>query len=287
MPGLVEQIQLDAMNPAVPVATLLRKVKVAAVKLGLSDTLSWVEQELAGYSDDLPEYRMGRGQTVGYNPYHGWQPVAFQDHETADLVATVNFYEPIGNYEQLLEKGEGPFHIPLPNSMLSLLNETFNFQVPKAANTISRGLIVQIVDRVRDLVLDWALELARAGISGDGLGFSSEERTIATGAQISIGTFHGSFNSGDASGPSSLISQNSNFGNFNSSAEVFNEINRAVEVSEIDEKTKDKIRVEIDEMRRSPNLESFIRNYNKFIEVSANHITLMAPFLPALTKLMG
>ncbi|MBA4043590.1 MAG: hypothetical protein C0471_04105 [Erythrobacter sp.] len=66
MVGLVEELQRDALDTNVRVDQLLRKVKLAAVKLGLSDALLWVDEELNGYQDreELPDYRKTRGQTI-------------------------------------------------------------------------------------------------------------------------------------------------------------------------------------------------------------------------------
>jgi hypothetical protein len=49
-----------ASGDAVPVSTLLRKVKVIASRLKVGELESWVDHELAGYPPDaeLPEYRV-------------------------------------------------------------------------------------------------------------------------------------------------------------------------------------------------------------------------------------
>jgi hypothetical protein len=289
MAGLVEQLQVDAMNPDVPVSTLLRKVKVAAAKLGLDDALTWVENELGGYKENLPEYRKGKGQTVGLNPFHGWQPIHFGDPRLADVVGSIHFYEPIANYEALLEKGEGPFQLPLPNEIVARLNQTFQFDVPRVANNIARGSIVQIVQHVRDMVLDWALELARAGVTGEGLSFTADERQRASGAHISIGTFHGSFNSGDALGANSRINQASTDSSNNATAEnsVFGNLEQAVRTHVSDPQARDAILEANEEMRSSRNRRSMLAAYNRFISAASDHMGVIAPFLPALGNLIG
>jgi hypothetical protein len=287
--GLVEQLQADALDQTVPVSTLLRKVKVAAAKLGLDDALTWVESELGGYKDDLPDYRKGRGQTVGWNPYHGWQPVMFEDPSFADTVATIHFRDPIANYEALLDKGEGGLQIPLPNQVVAALNESFQFDVPRFSNNIARGTIVQIVQRVRDMVLDWALELSRAGITGDGLGFSAGERERASGAQISIGTFQGSFNTGDSVGTNSRINQGSTDSSVNnvSNNNVFGLVEQAVKMQVSDPVAREAILYANDEMRTATDSPSILAAYNRFISAAADHMGVIGPFLPALSNLLG
>jgi hypothetical protein len=59
MASIIEQIQRDALDADVRVSDLLRRVKLAATKLGLGAVEDWVEQELSGYKDaSLPEYRI-------------------------------------------------------------------------------------------------------------------------------------------------------------------------------------------------------------------------------------
>jgi hypothetical protein len=88
MPTIVEQIQRDALDPSVSVSTLLRRVKLAAAKLGLGQVENWVEQELNGYSSTLPEYRIMRGSPMAFNPYTGWQPLMGSSDE-ARIAATM------------------------------------------------------------------------------------------------------------------------------------------------------------------------------------------------------
>jgi hypothetical protein len=288
MAGLIDQLQEDALDPSIPVSTLLRKVKVAAAKLALDDALAWVAGELNGYRAmaDIPAYRKGAGTTFAWNPYHGWQPIQFGSHTTADLVARVLFHEPIGNYESLLETGVGPYFVDIPNEMLSALNETLSYAVPRIANQVGRGLIVRIVQHVRDLVLDWALELSQAGVTGDGLRFSSAEKEAASVAQITIGEFHGSFNTGNASGSGSTISQSTSTHQSAEREKLFDEIAEAIKhvASETD---RQGLLAANAAMRAANERPAFIEAYQRFSNVAADHMTILAPFLPALAGLLS
>jgi hypothetical protein len=55
MTSLIEQIQRAALDPNIPVSTLLRQVKLAAAKLQLGETEDWVEKELNGYLSRSPK----------------------------------------------------------------------------------------------------------------------------------------------------------------------------------------------------------------------------------------
>jgi len=92
MAGLIEEIQRDAIDRTVPVATLLRKVKLAAAKLKLPALEEWVESELNGYSGAVPDYRKAKGQPRAFNPYNGWIPIVLDDpkHQKMISVASTN-----------------------------------------------------------------------------------------------------------------------------------------------------------------------------------------------------
>jgi hypothetical protein len=66
--SLLREIQAAACDPNVDVATLLRKCKILAVRLGNNDFKRWVDNELNGYAiaDDLPEYRILHVESYGH-----------------------------------------------------------------------------------------------------------------------------------------------------------------------------------------------------------------------------
>jgi len=105
MTGLVEQLQTDAFDHTVPVSTLLRKVKLCAVKLALQDALAWVDSELNGYTcsgDEMPAYRIGYGITMAQDRFARWVPFTLDNTDLADKIATVYLREPVHNYEDML-----------------------------------------------------------------------------------------------------------------------------------------------------------------------------------------
>lgn len=175
--GLVSEIQRDALDPSVKVSTLLRKVRLAAAKLNLTTVEGWVEQELKGYPDEVPEYRQTRGQVRYWNPYHGWQPVA-GDAGLMDILSSVTIGESIGSLETLLDAQDdsGSFHVAYTPHKLQLFSEMFNQTISRAGVQISVGTVAHVMETVRNLVLDWAISLEKAGVTGNNLSFSPEEK---------------------------------------------------------------------------------------------------------------
>ena len=207
MSSLVEELQRGALDPNTKVSDLLRMAKTIAVKLNLPELAVWVDKELSGYpdGDDLPEYRMTKGQVVGHNPYRGWRPVQFGDNQMETTFSTVRLGHKIAELEHLLyssQKDEGHISMTLSAEAGQLLREVtgynFDFKLRLGASDP-----IGVLDAVRNALLDWSLKLEQSGIKGEGMSFSNEERkkAHATPATIhigNIGTFTG--NVGSVSG---------------------------------------------------------------------------------------
>jgi AbiTii len=80
MPSFVEDILSDAQGQSVPVATLLRRVKVAVSKLDNKKVEEWVDKELKGYSpeDEVPEYRRSMGPLLRVASWEDGSPLSSQ-----------------------------------------------------------------------------------------------------------------------------------------------------------------------------------------------------------------
>lgn len=199
MSSIVEELQRGALNRNTPVSDLLRMAKVISVKLDLPDLAKWVDHELNGYSTaEVPAYRIIRGQLKGKNPFHGWQPVFFGDEKIEKLFTNQPIRQPVAEMEHMLSQvasGSGEMMIPLSGQAVAHLMNATGMNLPFAV-IISSGEAWGIIDAVRTALLDWSLKLEQAGIKGEGLSFSNEEREKAHEGQAtyhigSIGTFTG------------------------------------------------------------------------------------------------
>src|SRR5262245_16715118 len=105
--GLVEEIQKAAVDPDVAVSTLLRRVKLAAVKLKLDMVQDWVELELNGYPNkaSLPEYRKVAGTAVAREAFTGWQLLMLA--ENTEFLRTASVGDPVGSIEAVLARDDG------------------------------------------------------------------------------------------------------------------------------------------------------------------------------------
>jgi len=201
--SIIEQIQQDALDRSVPVSDLLRRVKLAATKLGLGAVEDWVEKELNGYPElPVPDYRVISGTPVANNQFRGWEPIGGQ----IEKIRRRDVLQSVASLEGLINAPDhGVIHFPYNDALVKKLND-MNHSVGKlAALQVDRSTIVGILDRVRNLVLDWSLKMEQAGVLGTEFNFSTADKAKAQGATTTInigtiGSFAGNLGSGNTSG---------------------------------------------------------------------------------------
>lgn len=175
MSGIISELQQDALSKDIDILSLLRKAYLVARKLNLKEFEQWIEQEQNGYKTaDVPSYRVVYGEVKAWNPYHGWIPVMFDKdlglnkHEVRDSVA---------NLVSVCDT-KGKCFINYPPEMNKVLSKCASFPT-KFSLQISNNHIYNIIEQVRNKILDWSLTLEENGIIGEGLQFSAEEKNIA------------------------------------------------------------------------------------------------------------
>ena len=199
MTGLVEEIQKAAIDPNVRVSTLLRHVKLAAVKLKLDTIEQWVETELRGYEDgsSVPNYRKLGGVAMARDAYGRFEPIIIG--EGMDWMSAATAGEAIASIEALLDntKKDGRLMKRYSAKLIANLSKSNGRQIVEAGCALQTSSFVQILDAVRNLVLDWAIGLERAGVTGEGISFTADEQRKAHMASSvinvgSIGSMTGS-----------------------------------------------------------------------------------------------
>lgn len=183
--SLIEQLQFGALDGTTPITDLLRKAKLAAVKLSTSDFATWVDLEMAGYmgQPSVPSYRRIRGSLKFLNPYHGWCPIVGLDNLEKDVV------QPVGELMTLSVLESGFLTIGVPESIRKSVwqNVGFNCDVQLHVGTVA---VAGIVEAVRNNILEWTLKLEQAGIHGHGLTFTPEEARAAQNMMVT-NNYHG------------------------------------------------------------------------------------------------
>lgn len=210
--SLIGEIIEKSISSDTSLAQLLRMVKVAAFRLDLPELGDWVQNELSGYDSDIPDYRCVEGQVVAKSPYHGWIGVSGGDPKTIRLLQKRKMAGSIAHLEAMItqtssEDGGGfcvmPFNPELAQKFLGK-----DFYMAEAVGTqITTSSIIAVLDQVRGKILDWAIEMEKLGVVGEGMTFSRKEKEEAAKATTqvifsgSIGTFAGNVGTGNSSGP--------------------------------------------------------------------------------------
>lgn len=153
MSKIVIELQQEALKSDFDIMSLLRKAYLVAKKLKLQEFKEWINNELNGYGDkdEIPKYRLLRGEIKAWNPYHGWIPVILTNenqnittHTAADSIANLlNVYENSTNKSAILQFGA---------ELNNLLSQSVNFNT-KFALEIGTNQIYNIIERVRNSII--------------------------------------------------------------------------------------------------------------------------------------
>jgi hypothetical protein len=196
--SLVNELQDSAEND--DVVNVLRKAKRLASKLDRQDIAEWLEAEQSGYASgqDVPEYRMVATR-LAYNT-NGLIPAGYgrlmngvQQLPASYLDIPIPVIDSISTVLTWIEQFVDIVSFPIPEGteVSRAIRRTFRFP-PMVADQITflyhlnGSQIKAIPERIKDKVLDWALALERAGVTGEGISFSKEEKRIADSVTFNI-----------------------------------------------------------------------------------------------------
>lgn len=167
---LLEDIQTSAVDAKSDLATLLRKCKLLAARLGSQPLEDWVIWESNGYPDDatVPEYRVWPLQVKG----HFWGPFGARIENAPIPFACLpekarKHYEcyecrqSIAVVESFLRKDKpGIVRVSTGDLALLLGGEVYeHHNCVQAWGEFSTGQVVELLNSVRNRILDFALAL--------------------------------------------------------------------------------------------------------------------------------
>lgn len=193
--SIILELQQDAVSSEIDILSLLRKAYLVARKLKLSDFTEWIDHEMNGYgeNDVVPKYRYHRGPLVISNPVNGEIPALNSGLKEPLSIASK---DPISSLLTLAENCKGGY-IYYTFSDQKSVDLSRQYRLPLAMRFNIKVPIYQLyatIDAVRNSVLDWAIKLEEAGITGDGLKFTEVEIKKANDSPIiNINNIMGSF----------------------------------------------------------------------------------------------
>jgi hypothetical protein len=178
--AIILELQEEALKSDADILSLLRKSSLIARKLSLKEFQEWINNELNGYKavDKLPEYRKITGELKGWNPVNGWIPVMLFDNKTEEILTSRGIFDSIPSLNSLLSDSNKNFSISMNANANSIISKNTGFTTTYNL-FISPNSISNIIEQVKNKVLDWAITLEENGILGEGLRFTTKEKEIA------------------------------------------------------------------------------------------------------------
>lgn len=196
MEGIVISLQKELISTDCDVIVALRKAKVIASKLNISDFGMWVEKELNGYSDNnVPAYRKIRG-ILKAKCYNGYVTVSIGDSQFENKICEQSMQQPISQLVNIINsKDEGSLLLYPSGDVQHILNKCYDIGYPtEFVLRVEQGAMQKIVESVKNKLLDWTLVLEEKGIVGEGLVFSCEEKQAARGLTYPVNNYYGTTN---------------------------------------------------------------------------------------------
>lgn len=210
MSSLIEELQRDALDPKVPVTVLLQKCLVVGSKLKIQALADWARLELEGYkSADVPDYRLVLGRPQVFNPMRGFQPINFTNGEQLRAFSTMHFNQPASELEHSLRQASGSgsdeFHVSYAPDLEIALRLAIRPLQLSPSLSINASQFHKILEGIRKTVLEWSLRLEAAGVRGEGLSFSAEEKQMAQSVTYNVAThIHGNVDRSQVGAASSM-----------------------------------------------------------------------------------
>lgn len=296
--SLLRDIQDAAVNSEVELATLLRKCKVLAARLGNDEFKSWVDNELDGYksADGLPDYRIltvnSKGHfagAFGSGLNNANIPLSCIPEEFRENLEKSYMSGAVASLETLVSKStSGTASEPWNSDLVAFVGQDIyqGMNCLQAWKVIPLTSIVAALDAVRNRILSFVLEIeSEAPDAGEAVLHTNplpQEKvhqifnTYITGNVQNVAAGSSDFEQ------HAITNQNQ--------PEVFAQLLEAIESVKHDASYTE-VQSSIREMEVNYGTDSFKDKYQSFMSVLSNHITVLgpivAPCLPALSALIA
>lgn len=239
MGSVVIELQKELLDKDCDILQSLRKAHLIASKLNLKEFDAWILCELNGYKaegENFPEYRQMKGTLKAKNPYRGWIPAVITDKNGENLFNTVPVFESVSALLDIEKKAkDGKFYYSYPPELsMKIAAYARTPAYMEIALFISTVYITEAIDKVKNCLLEWTLELERKGILGENMTFSESESASAKDIAQQINNYYGTVVNGNVN-DSQIVSGNNNSVTYNSTtvSEAVKEIKESLEKENI------------------------------------------------------
>lgn len=236
MSSVVLELQNEIIRPDCDVVSILRKAHLIAAKLQLKEFDQWIINELNGYGGNIeaiPNYRITRGVLKAFNPYRGWIPTMIQDPEFEKAVCERPIPNSLSEIIALCATSENGLICELSGEQMEILNKVFDVPLPmKYSLHLSTTSIADIVEKVKNTILEWTIKLEAEGIIGEDLVFTVQERESAKKMPQTVNNYYG---------PTNIVTGNNNTVGFSygDAKDAVREIKSAIETDSLSQEDRD------------------------------------------------
>ncbi len=196
MSSIITELQQDAVNNEVDLTNLLRKALVVAKKLKAADFEKWIQNELNGYrKDKIPSYRLLPCEPRLYHHQSGWVPIIMEDPKETELLSVWPCFNPVAELKALASGAQAHphFQAPYPPTVERDLLRLVNYP-SRPMCYIAKLSVIGILDKVRNTLLNTAIDLDKDGIKGESYSFSEEETKKASKNILTVNNFYKDIN---------------------------------------------------------------------------------------------
>ena len=219
MSSIVIELQKELLDKDCDILQSLRKAHIIASKLNLKEFDNWILCELNGYKtedENFPDYRRMKGTLKAKNPYRGWIPAVVTDLNGEPLFNTTPIFDSISALIDIEKKAkDGQFYYSYPPELSMKINSYARTPTyMEIALFISTVYVKEAIDKVKNCLLEWTLELERKGILGENMTFDENETASAKEIPQQTNYYYGTVINGNVSG-SQITSGNNNIITYN------------------------------------------------------------------------
>lgn len=194
--SLLSDIQDAVIDSNTNLATLLRKCKVLATRLGNDDFKNWVENELNGYksNEELPEYRILDVNSKGHFSDKSGSIFKNLDilinnfpEENRQIMSTCYLTHHIATLESLVRDSKnGIVQEPWDPGIVSVSSQIFyqNMSCIQAWKIIPVSNLVGLLDEVRNKILTFVLKSEFENTNDNSLQINSNQENILKGSDM-------------------------------------------------------------------------------------------------------
>ncbi|ENO3979100.1 hypothetical protein ACBI01_003287 [Aeromonas veronii] len=185
MPALIPQLVDMASTPDIKTSDLLRRALVAASRLGVKELEEWLDSELNGYVRDggkVHYYRIVNCELMWIKSEQ--KPCSLPVKSAKQKIRSL--VQPISELEFWILDRDDIYLSLSPELESELKAKNQQLRDMFLAQRIPIVTIHGIVDRVRNVVLRWALNLEQQGILGENMSFTDQEKQQSQHIHINI-----------------------------------------------------------------------------------------------------